>query len=892
MVKQSAKISNIKITNGDKILHWWKLNSIYDEGLNDKDFYALWESIGYMFGLIYGQSYQFLNIRDKEDLIRRFLETFGVIVGENTPAEDIIFIFDAWMQELNKRGSVRTIRPKSLNKGMCLNIPEPYVGFTNKGLDIQLGNIYTVSFDWKFSPNYLSNDIDGYLIKGVNSTPLVDTDNYIVQLSLNVDPAFVDVNFYPYTGGEVYSTQLLTDGTLYRIKIVRNIEDVYIYIDDILVHEGQSSLNSNVDIIEQDSLLERASFIRGVTGRIANLSIKTISENILFPLNERSFILFDKLSSYRMDYIYSTLSSPHTIIALNRLFEFDNDFNNLNSYSEVDSEIVRMIGGSSDEFIFPLCDKVDLDWIINSCSPMVTQSYPIINMNKFPTIGNDLNDIAIQYGKADNSAMDCVSLYLIDGNKYAIRVAPQSGLVGDLDYYGISLERFAITGYNYYYSANLYAIPVSHRLDYEISFRIRCENADIETFLFEILAFDSLYQTAGLKSAKTGAAESKFITLSTIATIGKYTGKDLWVRGILYNSKALPGEDMTDLNMNFPSIVARNLIMSEDVKYIYPSILFRNTTVNTDPVYIWDIQMTPLAINTSKGTIGVKNIFLPVMENNSTTANGEIEKSIQKSFIPYDSLVKVNFIEDRILNEIRYGFLYNWWVIDDIRGIVSELSGVEGWGLPNQIDVVTLRDYLVSEYGVNVVLTGNSLKSKYQVNTPLGIPYSSTDHPRWDENVTHYGTDLVGFNAMPNGGRLITFGGASDAVGQVFMVWTSSSLTPGQPILFKLTYNTGTVSIPYTDTEYYGMGIRFMRAATVDELLLDDGAKCTPYIGTDGRLHKSVKIGTQVWMSENLAETKYSNGDDIPIVSDAGEWVAAVTGAMCAYNNNMNYVFK
>ena len=40
----------------------------------------------------------------------------------------------------------------------------------------------------------------------------------------------------------------------------------------------------------------------------------------------------------------------------------------------------------------------------------------------------------------------------------------------------------------------------------------------------------------------------------------------------------------------------------------------------------------------------------------------------------------------------------------------------------------------------------------------------------------------------------------------------------------------------------------------------------------DGKSYKTVKIGNQVWMAENLNTSKYKNGDSIPEISDEEEW--------------------
>ena len=56
-------------------------------------------------------------------------------------------------------------------------------------------------------------------------------------------------------------------------------------------------------------------------------------------------------------------------------------------------------------------------------------------------------------------------------------------------------------------------------------------------------------------------------------------------------------------------------------------------------------------------------------------------------------------------------------------------------------------------------------------------------------------------------------------------------------------------------------------------------------IDIDGNVYKTVKIGNQCWMSENLKVTHYRNGDPIPHLIDE-DWTSTVTGAYCVYDNN------
>jgi len=56
----------------------------------------------------------------------------------------------------------------------------------------------------------------------------------------------------------------------------------------------------------------------------------------------------------------------------------------------------------------------------------------------------------------------------------------------------------------------------------------------------------------------------------------------------------------------------------------------------------------------------------------------------------------------------------------------------------------------------------------------------------------------------------------------------------------------------------------------------------------EGNVYKTITIGTQTWMAENLRTTKYSDGTDIPNVSGNTEWSGLTIGAFCNYNNTIN----
>ncbi len=54
----------------------------------------------------------------------------------------------------------------------------------------------------------------------------------------------------------------------------------------------------------------------------------------------------------------------------------------------------------------------------------------------------------------------------------------------------------------------------------------------------------------------------------------------------------------------------------------------------------------------------------------------------------------------------------------------------------------------------------------------------------------------------------------------------------------------------------------------------------------DGNTYKTVYIGTQQWMAENLKVSKYSDGTTIPNITDNTQWQNNTTGAWSYYNND------
>jgi len=60
-------------------------------------------------------------------------------------------------------------------------------------------------------------------------------------------------------------------------------------------------------------------------------------------------------------------------------------------------------------------------------------------------------------------------------------------------------------------------------------------------------------------------------------------------------------------------------------------------------------------------------------------------------------------------------------------------------------------------------------------------------------------------------------------------------------------------------------------------------------VDQDGNNYKTITIGNQIWMIENLRTTKYNDGTIIPLVTDNRAWRISSTPAYCWYNNDTIY---
>lgn len=88
-------------------------------------------------------------------------------------------------------------------------------------------------------------------------------------------------------------------------------------------------------------------------------------------------------------------------------------------------------------------------------------------------------------------------------------------------------------------------------------------------------------------------------------------------------------------------------------------------------------------------------------------------------------------------------------------------------------------------------------------------------------------------------------------------------------------------------TQYHYRTKVVSSAGTVygDDMTFTTTGYSEPVTDIEGNVYKTIQIGTQLWMAENLKVTKFSNGDTIAYMRTSPPTGGLETGSFCYYNN-------
>jgi uncharacterized protein (TIGR02145 family) len=176
----------------------------------------------------------------------------------------------------------------------------------------------------------------------------------------------------------------------------------------------------------------------------------------------------------------------------------------------------------------------------------------------------------------------------------------------------------------------------------------------------------------------------------------------------------------------------------------------------------------------------------------------------------------------------------------------------------------TTNDVTISSFNcAGVKITGTLTKDKMASNITATIAYTGANGKTYLTK-SHTSTGVLGLSATLLAGTL--------ANGEGELVYTiSGTPTSSGTANFAIALGGQTCSIN----------------VNVKDVTQTNGIPGPNITDVESNSYKTVYIGTQQWMAENLKVTKYSDGTAITNVTDNTKWLYNTTGAWSYYNNDV-----
>lgn len=221
----------------------------------------------------------------------------------------------------------------------------------------------------------------------------------------------------------------------------------------------------------------------------------------------------------------------------------------------------------------------------------------------------------------------------------------------------------------------------------------------------------------------------------------------------------------------------------------------------------------------------------------------------------------------------------------------SKTSDGTGTGIFNSIitNLDPVTQYHVRAYAINNAGTsyGNELTFTTLATAPVVTTFEVS-------NVTTF-TAKSGGTVISNGG-----GGTISARGICYSILENptiedSKTEDGQGLgpfisnLIDLKANTTYFMRAYaTNNIGTGYGNQLSFTTSSDTILFNEKIFYGSARDLDGNIYRTVQVGDQTWMAENLKVTQFNNGEPIPRIMDDSEWRNDIQGGYCFYNNEFS----
>lgn len=210
----------------------------------------------------------------------------------------------------------------------------------------------------------------------------------------------------------------------------------------------------------------------------------------------------------------------------------------------------------------------------------------------------------------------------------------------------------------------------------------------------------------------------------------------------------------------------------------------------------------------------------------------------------------------------KEGYYYNRYSIAN-NGVIATQDGRNSGGIINLTQFGNWRVPNNTDWGTLFTALGGS--------TVAGGEMKSTNF--WDPPNTS-ATNNSFLTWRPTGSIPYTAGGVITQEGELSRHWSGGTGTPTTRT-YICSYNSASATSSNSANPKNLQSLRLCRELIECESDYNNYTFVrNAYIGNDGTSYDGVKIGSLIWLSCNLAETKYNNGLDIYAPIDNADWLA------------------